>query len=58
MGRVLKDATTECHEKANQDCMRETMTLFIESKPVTVYKDEVEKMLYSCLNPMTLEYGA
>ncbi len=43
---------------AAQPLLRETMTIHIEGKPVTVYKDEIEKQLYGHLySHLGLQYG-
>ena len=53
------DANQAMAENAAMPVLRETITVIIDGKPVTQYKDEIEKELYKSLyKGLGLDYGA
>lgn len=56
--QVAMDVAQSTGISAAQPLLRETMTIHILGKPVVVYKDEIEKQLYSQLySHLGLQYG-
>lgn len=56
--QIAKDAVQPTGMNATQPLLRETMTIFREGRPITIYKDEIEKQLYEQLySHMGLQYG-
>ena len=52
--QIMTNGAQSVGMNVGQPLLRETMTIHVEGKMVTVYKDEIEKQLYSHLG---LQYG-
>lgn len=56
---LLASASQPAAESAAQPVLRETMEIYVEGKPVIVYKDEIEKQLTRGLYAhLGLQFGA
>ena len=58
---IAENCSERIAEDVSEPIMRETMTIIQDGKPVTVYKDDVEKSLYGSLYEalrIPFNYGA